>query len=157
MVRPILRILQGSPTHIKSTCSVHIDQIMTTHGWHTLSPKDDPCTALPLRMDVLSRLPNHTDGPNKGTKAHVEPQDEQGFSHRMLLGEMMFAHVSCCPDTGCAITLMSKCAFNPSAFHHNCLQSEAKCLRTAEDWGMIHHRKGESPPGLPDLSAPTIP
>ena len=63
-------------THIKLSCSDCIDRIMTTHGWDTLSAKDNPHTASPLQMDVLSQLLNHTDGPNEGTKAHVELQNK---------------------------------------------------------------------------------
>jgi len=69
---------------------------------------------------------------------------------------MMFAYVSCRPDVGYAITLMSKCGSNPSKFHYHCLKSIAKYLRTTKDWGIIYHRNGVRE-DLPDNPIPMIP
>ena len=143
-------------THIKLSCSNYIDRIMTSHGWETSSSKDNPNTASPLRMDVLDQLPKHTDGPKEGTPEHYKLQLEQGFSYRSLLGEMMFAYVSCRPDIGYAITLMSKYGSNPSKFHYNCLKSIAKYLRTTKHWGIIFHRK-DVMDDLPDIPIPIMP
>ena len=76
---------------IKLSCGNYIDRIMTSHGWETSSPSDNPHTATPLRMDVLNQLANHTDGPKEGTREHELLQQKQKFSYRTLLGEMMFA------------------------------------------------------------------
>ena len=141
---------------IKLSCRNYIDRIMTSHGWETSSPSDNPHTATPLRMDVLNQLANHTDGPKEGTREHELLQQKQKFSYRTLLGEMMFAYVSCRPDIGYAITLLSKYGSNPTAFHYNCLKSIAKYLRATKDWGIIYHRKGELN-DLPDEPIPAIP
>ena len=68
---------------------------MRTHGWETTSNSDNKHTAAPLRMDVLNQISNHTDGPKEGTEEHSSLQSRMKFSYRTLLGEMMFAYVSC--------------------------------------------------------------
>ena len=129
-------------THTKLSCSNHINRMMTSHGWDTTSAKDNPNTASPLRMDVLDQSAKHTDGPKEGTTKHSDSQEEQGFSHQSLLGEMMFACVSCGPDVGNTITLMSKHGSNPTKIHHHCLESTAKCLQTTKHWGITFTKKG---------------
>ena len=74
----------------------------------------------------------------------------------MLFAEMMFACVSCRPDIGCVITLMSKFRSNPSVFHHHCLKSIAKYLRATQEWGIIFHQKGIQKE-FPNTPVPKIP
>ena len=129
---------------------------MTTHGWETSSQKDNIHTTVPLRSDVLNQLAKEAPGPKEGTMAHRELQEKRGFSYRTLLGEMMFAYVSCRPDIGYAITLMSKYSSQPSEFHYSSLKSIAKYLRTTKEWGVIFHRKGIQK-DFPHSTIPEIP
>ena len=130
---------------------------MTTHGWGTTSPSDNPQTATTLQMDESNELSNNTDEPKEGTKEHDGLlQENQKFSHGASLGEMMFACVSCRPDVGHAVTLMSKCGHNPSAFHCNCSKLIAEHPGCTKDWGITHHQKGESQK-VPCLPIPTVP
>ena len=106
---------------------------MTTQGWETSSQKDNIHTTVPLRSDVLNQLAKEDPGPKEGRKEHQELQEKRGFSYRTLLGEMMFAYVSCRPDIGYAIRLMSKYSSNPSEFHYSSLESITKYLRTTKE------------------------
>ena len=69
----------------------------------------------PLATDILHQLQNHTDGPKEGTTEHRQLQEKQGFSYKSLLGEIMYAYVSCRPDIGYAITLLSNFRIEPFA------------------------------------------
>ena len=145
-------------THMKLSCSNHIEErTMTSHGLEPSSSEDNPNTASPLQMNVLDQLSKHTDGPKEGAQEHQTPQDQHGFSCRTLPGKTMFACVSCRPDIGCAITLMSKHGLNPLAFHHCCLKSIANYLRAAEEWGITFHRNGamDLPPDTPMPDIPS--
>ena len=137
---------------------------MTTHGWETSSNKDNIHTTIPLRSNVLNQLAKEESGPREGTQEHCELQEKQGFSYWTLLGEMMFAYISCRPDIGYAITLMSKYGSNPLSFHYHCLKSIAKYLCTTKEWGIIFHQKGiqeNSPasaiPEIPSSSKQNLP
>ena len=140
--------VEQSRDYIQLSCSNYIDRIMTSHGWETepsMKPHSKPTS--PLSTEVLNQL-QHQKGPIEGTEEHKAIQDKQGFSYRTLLGEMMFAHVGCRPDIGCPITLMSKFASNPSAYHYKCLKDIAKYLRTTRNWGIRYFRR------IPDESLP---
>ena len=65
-------------------------------------------------------------------------EKKSGFSYRTFLGKMMYAYVTCRPDIGYAITLLSKFGSSPSAYHYTCLKNVARYLRATKDWG-IHY------------------
>ena len=48
----------------------------------------------------------------------------------------MYAYVTCRPDIGCAITLLSKFGSNPSKHHHACPKNVARYLRATRSWGI---------------------
>ena len=126
--------------YIELSCSNYIDRIVTTHGWETekkMQPASKPMA--PLCSDALNQIQAH-EGPKEGTFEHLELQRKHGFAYRTLLGEMMFAYVSCRPDIGYAITLMSKYGSNPSDYHYKCLKDVAKYLRTTKTWGIRFKR-----------------
>ena len=133
--------VEQSRDFIEISCSNYIDRIMTSHGWETdrrMQPSNKPLSPLPT--EVLTHLQNHK-GPIEGTKEHRELQDKMGFSYRTLLGEMMFAYVSCRPDIGYAVTLMSKYGSNPSQFHYSQLKNIARYLRSTKHWGIKFSRQ----------------
>lgn len=102
-------------TYIKLSCPNYINRIMTSHGWDTKCPDTAKTNNMaPLATNILHQLQNHTDGHKEGTDEHKQLQEKQGFSYRSLLGEIMYAYVSCQPDIGYAITLLSKYGLNPS-------------------------------------------
>ena len=96
-------------------------------------------------------------GPAEGTSEHQALEDQKGFSYQTLLvGEIMYAYVSCRPDIGYPITLMSKYASNPSAYHYDKLKNIAKYLRTTRDWGIFFKRSSPRTE-LPEGPAESIP
>ena len=90
-----------------------------------MNPVSKPIAPLP--MDTLHTIGTQT-GPLEGTAEHQALEDKKGFSYRTLQEEMMYAYVSCRPDIGYPITLMSKYASNPSANHYDKLKNIAKYL-----------------------------
>jgi hypothetical protein len=46
-------------------------------------------------------------GPAEHSDEHATLQDKRGFSFRTLLGELLFAYVTCRPDIGYACVAMS--------------------------------------------------
>ena len=72
-------------------------------------------------------------------------QLQAGDVNRTLLGEMMYAYVTCRPDIGYAITTMSKYLTKPSARHYEHLRGIGKYLRLTKDWGIKFKRTTENP------------
>jgi hypothetical protein len=131
--------------YIQISCSNYIDRIMTSHGWEkerNMQPSSKPTA--PLSTETLSQINNH-EGFLEGTKEHADLEAKAGFSYRTLLGEMMYAYVSCRPDIGYAITLMSKYSSKPSSYHYKCVKDIAKYLRTTKSWGIRYKRSCPHP------------
>jgi hypothetical protein len=142
--------------YIELSCSNYIDRIMTSHGWtkdKAMQPLSKPIA--PLNTETLHQIGKHNNGPKEGTAEHQALEERQGFSYRTLLGEMMFAYVSCRPDIGYAITLMSKYGSNPDEYHYKSLKNIARYLRTTKHWG-IRFKRPVPHPELKEGEAETI-
>ena len=81
-------------------------------------------------------------GADEGSKAHADLQAECGFSYRTLLGELLYAYVTCRPDIGYAVITLSKFASKPAKLHFTALKNVARYLRGTRDWGIHFHRNG---------------
>ena len=53
---------------------------------------------------------------------------------------MMYAYVTCRPDIGYAITLLSKFSSSPAEYHYACLKNIARYLRATKTWGIRYLR-----------------
>ena len=96
-------------THITIADQSYMERICRVHVWDT-SKKSIP---LPLpdscHMTIFQEC-----GPGKGTVYACKPDFSQGFVYRAFLGDMMYAYITCCPNTGYIITIMSKLSIKPS-------------------------------------------
>ena len=101
----------------------------------------------PLPIDAVSKIYTEP-GPAEHTHEHAELESKFGFSYRSLLGELMYAYVTCRPDIGYAVVALSKYSGYPREVHYSFLKSVAKYLRRTKSWG-IRFRKSKSDPRLP--------
>ena len=110
---------------IKISCETYIDRLITTHGWkEDKRIKAISKTIAPISTEALKQVYDQK-GPAEGTLEHKAIEQKAGFSYRTLLGEMMYAYVTCRPDIGYAITLLSKFGSCPSEYHYSCLKNVA--------------------------------
>ena len=81
------------------------------------------------------------------------------FKYRKLLGELMYAYITCRPDIGYHIVTLSKFAGHPAHLHYDLLKKVAKYLRRTSDWSIIYKRTihDETLPRLPTRSFNFIP
>ena len=118
-----------SADRITLSCSHYISRVLTTHGWST--PEQDTDTSnkptSPIPADSIDAMYNTT-GPGEGTKEHAKLADKSGFSYRSLLGELMYAYVTCRPDIGYSVTTLSKFSTCPSPTHYQLLKGVALYL-----------------------------
>ena len=92
-------------------------------------------------MDAVDRVYDVPPGPAEGSDDHSILQDKKGFSYRTLLGEMMYAYVTCRCDIGYAVTTLSKFSNAPAPEHYDFLKSVAKYLRRTKHWQLRYHRR----------------
>ena len=53
-------------------------------------------------------------GPLEGSPEYITLQKQAGFAYRSLLGELLYAYVTCRPDIGFAVTTMAKFSHHPT-------------------------------------------
>ena len=73
------------------------------------------------------------EGPSKGTVAHKVLEKDKGFSYQTVLGECMYAYITCRPNIGYAITTLSKFFCAPTPYHYKLLKGVVKYLRSTID------------------------
>lgn len=134
------------------SCSSYIDRVLRSHGWSTpsasdSSPADLPPHTAPLPPDIIPAL-YAASGPSEDSPEHQRLVDKYGFTFRGLLGEILYAYVTCRPDIGYAVITLSKFASCPADFHFAMLKKVAKYLRRTRAWG-IHYRRSALNPSLP--------
>ncbi|MCE2996259.1 MAG: hypothetical protein LW863_11705 [Flammeovirgaceae bacterium] len=152
--------------YIAISCSHYIERVLKTHGWETPAhnESDSDHQASPLPLDATTQLYSST-GPADGTDEHGTLETAFGFNYRSLLGELMYAYVTCRPDIGYAVTTLSKFSPCPSAQHYTYLKNVARYLRRTRAW-KIYYTKPRKDDTLPhttftplpeDASLPTFP
>ena len=111
--------------YIEIACPDYIDRVIRSHGWENDfnigKQGDRPSSPLPevcIHKMYESFLGTGTGGPAEGTKEHHKLETDMGFSYRTLLGELMYAYVSCRLDIAYAITTLSKFATRPTKLHY---------------------------------------
>ena len=95
-------------------------------------------------------LGTSTGDPKEGTLDHLNLEKSMGFSYQTLLGELMFAYVTCCPDIAYALTTLSKFSFCPTKIHFGYLKGFLKYLCHTKHWG-IHFCCSCLPSEFPNL------
>ena len=75
-------------------------------------------------------------GPLDHTVEHVVLEKMNNFKYRTLLGELMYAYVTCHPNIRYAVTTLSKFASKPSQAHYTFLKGVAKYLQCTNNLGI---------------------
>jgi len=132
---------------IKLSCEKYIDRVLTTHVWSKPSPPIPTKPSAPLPVDAVTSLYAHQ-GPPENTAEHAALVAKYGFAYRTLLGELLYAYVTCRPDIGYATITLSKFSTCPHDHHFAMLKKVAKYLQATKDWGIIYRRS------QPDTSLP---
>ena len=96
--------------------------------------------SIPMPTDSIEKIYKNS-GPKEGTAAHHKTLEEKvGFSYRTVLGELMYAMMTCRPDIAYSVTTLSKFSTAPSLHHYRLLQTIAKYLNSTIDWGICFKR-----------------
>ena len=88
---------------------------------------------VPIPSVSIERMYKET-GPKEGVNAHKILENKMGFAFRTLLGELMYAYITCRPDIGYSVTTLSKFSCAPSEYHYKLLQMVAKYLIKTSHW-----------------------
>jgi hypothetical protein len=139
-------------------CPGYIDRLLRSHGWETPSKDEIQSRPFsPMPEDAQKHIFTSA-GPLEGTKAHAALAEKMKFAFRTLLGELLYAYVTCRPDIGYAVVTLSKFSTCPSEAHYIYLKNIARYLRRTKNWGIRFFRSTKNT-SLPtsDYSDPPVP
>ena len=133
--------VEQTSTNIAIHAKDYITRVLTSHGWDKpSSPTDDRNPKKPpFSPDMLPNMYKQ-EGDLEDTPGHAKREDKFGFKYRSILGELMFAYVTCRPDIGYHVTTLSKFSTAPADVHYLALKSVVRYLRSTIDWGIIYDR-----------------
>ena len=89
----------------------------------------------PLPIDYIKQM-NAEEDPLENTTGHMILEKKKEFNYRMLLGEFMYAYITCRPDIRYAITMLSKFSSAPTEYHYTLLKGVAIYLQNTIEWGI---------------------
>ena len=89
----------------------------------------------PLPTDCIESM-YASEGPLENTAGHVLLEKKKGFNYCTLLGELMYAYITCCPDIGYAVTTLSKFSSAPTEYHYCLLKGVAIYLQNTIGCGI---------------------
>ena len=117
----------------------YINRVLKTHGWEI--PKAHESTSdkpiAPISPEQIQEM-YETKGAIEHSLENQELAKNHGFEYRTLLGELLYAYVTCRPDIGYSTTTLSKFAAAPADIHFNMLKGIARYLRRTIKWGIIY-------------------
>jgi hypothetical protein len=157
-------------SYIELSVETYISRLLKSHGWDTPpTHESDSAFATPLPPSAVDMIYSGAAGPAEHSEAHATLQDKHGFSYRTLLGELLYAYVTCRPDVGYDCVALSKFAHSPNDTHYQLLKGVAKYLRWTASWGLrsrldltlpqdcTFSRPPEVDPSLPPFRKPPDP
>ena len=94
--------IQQSAENVVLSAEGYIERVLRTHGWETPSRTDPaPNRCVPFSPDTLTQIYKDFDPQwTEDTPKFQERENEKGFKYRSVLGELMYAYVTCRPDIG---------------------------------------------------------
>jgi hypothetical protein len=109
--------------YTKLSCETCIDCMLKTHGWESPgSQKSDRFDSIPLLPSLLLTSLSTQIGPKEGTPEFAKVEKAAGFGYRQVLGELIYAYVTCRLNIGYAVTFLARHAQSSTAKHYAALK-----------------------------------
>ena len=95
--------IEQSNNYIQISFPNYIDRLLRSHGWEEPGKINHTSKLIgSLTADAIQHIYKNP-GPAEGSIEHQALETKLGFGCRTLLGEMMYAYVTCRPHIGYAI------------------------------------------------------
>ena len=145
--------------YVKISCERYIRRVLKTHMWDVegnskIDPSSSSARTTPMSPDSLTQVYADVGHP-EGTIEYADLASKMGFAYRTLLGELLYAYITCRPDIGYAVITLSKFCIAPAKIHYDLLKNVAKYLCRTIDWGLIY-RKTIPDPSMPAAEHPSL-
>jgi hypothetical protein len=108
--------------------------------WDTGFPNESTRPNIePLPQSLLLQFDKET-GPPEHSPAADALSTKHGFGYRNVLGELIYAYVTCRLDIGYAITKLAQYSGAPADIHYTALKRLCGYLRRTKHWGILYWR-----------------
>ena len=135
--------IEQESQYIKLHNTKYIETILDKHGWlnDTYKSHRNPT---PMRSDnkYLEQLENAVGPETEEERKQLEKS--MGFKYRTVLGEALYAMVTCRPDISIPIMKLSQYSANPAEIHYIALKNVFRYLRSTKSRGITFWRKQPS-------------
>ena len=140
--------VEQTQEYIKLSGETYIKKILARHGMLE-SPQYglNPAKAIPMQSDSKYIQSLDTAAPPATEPDSKALEVEMGFKYRQVMGELIFALITCRPDISFAVTKLSKFSANPAKVHYVAAKNVLRYLRATADHALYYWR----PEPLKDL------
>jgi Reverse transcriptase (RNA-dependent DNA polymerase) len=126
--------------YVKISCTSYIQRLLESHMWDTGFPNESTRPNIePLPQSLLLQFDKET-GPPEHSPAADALSTKHGFGYRNVLGELIYAYVTCRLDIGYAITKLAQYSGAPADIHYTALKRLCGYLRRTKHWGILYWR-----------------
>jgi hypothetical protein len=121
---------------IKISCETYIKKLQKAHGWNETSTKPlEPID--PNRVKELEA----NEGPPIDSPEGKSLRKTNGFNYRAVVGEIVYAYITCRPDYAFAVSLLSRFNTCPAQCHYDAAKRCLKSLIRTADEGIWYWRR----------------
>jgi hypothetical protein len=121
---------------IKISCGTYIRKLQKAHGWNEVSPR----SLEPIDPNKVRELESN-EGPNIDSPEGEELRKRNGFNYRGVVGEIVYAYITCRPDYAFAVSLLSRFNTCPAQCHYDAAKRCLKSLIRSADEGIWYWRR----------------
>lgn len=132
--------------YTKIYCESYLNKVLDAHGWQETETAQNP---LPMRSESTYQAQLETATPPT-TEAEQKQLQDAHFNYRQVIGEAIYAMVTCRPDISFAVIKLAQYSNNPAEIHYKAARQLMKYLAQTKDKGIIYWRK-QAVDHLPDV------
>ena len=139
--------------YIKLSCEVYIDKVIKGHEWIT---EDMHTSRFPLPMDAESKFSRQMEEAKapEDYKEQIKLQVEMGIHYRQVIGELLYAMVTCRPDISYPVVKLSQYSITPAKEHYEAAKQLLLYLKATKTDG-IYYWRPEPHKSLPEGELPS--
>ena len=144
-------IIQGRD-HVTIHCESYITKVLDGHGWTDMARRPVSRQRPPMDSEnaYIKSLDN-ADVPSTDADRAALTR-EHGFSFRQVIGELIWAMITCRIDINFPVVKLSQFASNPASIHFQAVKRVLRYLATTAAYGLTYWRLQplDSLPSYPD-------
>ena len=138
----------------KVSCATYLRKILEGYGWDTQTHKSPIGSPMNHEKKYLNKM--ETSSRPTDALSHTTLQKEMRSTYRQVIGELLFAAITCRPDILYCIIKLSQYNTKPACIHYLAVKRVFRYLRDTVNDGLHYWRETMHVDLLPDAPCPNI-